>query len=193
MNVFKVKYWKIDKLNGTRKFNVRGSDINYERVLFDFTLSHLCERTYFHNYEWFMLNEHVFVKRLKANSVICEYQVSFFDIHNKSKLLETYKVEIECLENDHSKDLFLQQFEIKEPMHREIEKEKLPTAWFLEEPRAVRWFLLMLQEYKTLKALKNSGIFSKATYYRNLKKCEEKGLISNGKITRRLEVKKTRC
>lgn len=190
MNVFKVKYWKKNKPNGTRKFNIFGSDVNYEKVLFDGTLSHLCERTYFHNYEWFMLNEHVFVKRLKANSFICEYEVSLFDMHNTSKLLEVYNVEIECIENDQSCDLFNEENQLKEPLMRKIEKEKHLTDWFLKEPRAIRSFLLMLTRFENLKALKKSGYISKATYYRNLNICEEKGLIKNGKITRRIQVKK---
>lgn len=140
MNHFKVAYWKKNKPTGTRKYIVSGMKLSYEDVLFDFTLCHLCERNYFLDYEWFMLNEHVFVKRLRANSLICEYEVSLFDLQNRSILLEVYNVEIECLENDNSCNLFNEHYDLEEPRIKNTAKKKQPTEWLMEESPAIRNF-----------------------------------------------------
>lgn len=190
MSVFNVKYWKKNKPNGTRNFQVFGINLTYEKVLFEFTISHLCERNYSHNYEWFMLNEHVFAKRLIANGARCEYEILLYEMNNFRKLLAEYNIEIECLENDNSADIFKEALELKEPRIKKLAKEKSPTEWFLKESIAIRNFLIMLQDKGSLKELKKSNYLSKATYYRNLKTCEEKGYVKNGRLVKRLLVAK---
>ena len=67
-----------------------------------------------------------------------------------------------------------------------MEKDKIHSQWYLSESSAIRFFLLLLRESKNLEVLKTK--MSKATYYRNLKKCVERGYIVDGKLKRKIFV-----
>lgn len=192
MNVFNVSYWKKGKETGTRKYRLNSlcSD-TYESVLFEFTLNHLCESSYYWNYEWYMLNEDVFVKRIRANSLICEYEVILLHWRDRSKILANYIIEMECLESDGSVDILEQEKELKPLKLAKPLKEKLPTAWLKNESGAIRRFLYLLEHEGSLKALRNSVYMTKPTFYRNLKICQDKGYIVNGKLVKRLSVTKS--
>lgn len=190
MSVFTVNYWRKGKEQGKRGFIGFFNSTTYERVLFDSVLRDLCESTYSMHYEWFFLNNDIFIKRTKANGVRCEYTVRLFKLGDRSKLLSEYEVEIECLENDGSIDLLLQEEEMKEPKRIKPQKRKSTTEWFRKETWAIKWFLIYLNDVGSLKALKKSGKISKATYYRNLKVCLEKGYIKNDKLVKRIFVSK---
>ncbi len=68
------------------------------------------------------------------------------------------------------------------------EKEKKLTKWVQEESTAIRRFLIDLSHAGSLKKLKAKT--SKATYYRNLKLCREKGYIVGDKLVRKVYTKK---
>lgn len=193
MNVFNVRYWKKGKENGVRKYRLHSfcSD-TYESVLFEFTLDHLCESSYYWDYEWYMLNENIFVKRIRANSLICEYEVTLLDWSDRSKILANYIVEMECLEPENSDDILKQEKELKPIKLVKPLKEKLPTVWLKNESGAIRRFLYLLKHEGSLKALKGSKYMTKPTFYRNLKVCQEKGYIVDGKLVKRLSVAKSR-
>ncbi|WP_343633973.1 hypothetical protein [Fluviicola sp.] len=191
MNVFNVRYWKKGKENGVRKYRLHSlcSD-TYESVLFEFTLDHLCESSYYWDYEWYMLNEHVFVKRIRANSLICEYEVTLLHWKDRSKIVATYIVEMECLESENSDNILKQEKELKPLKLAKPLKEKLPTVWLKNESGAIRRFLYLLKHEGSLKALKGATYMTKPTFYRNLKVCQEKGYIVDGKLVKRLLVTK---
>lgn len=191
MSVFKVNYWRKGKEQGKRGFIGFFNSTTFEEVLFETTLSTLCESTYYTHYEWFFLNEVVFIKRAKANGARCEYNVLLFDLYDRSKLQSEYEVEIECLENDGSIDLLLQEKELKEPKRITSKKSRQLTEWFRKESTTIKCFLMLLQDTGSLKALRKSGMISKATYYRNLNVCVEKGYIKNDKLAKRLFVTKS--
>ncbi|WP_430405255.1 hypothetical protein [Fluviicola sp.] len=191
MSVFTVNYWRKGKEQGKRGFIGFFNSTTYERVLFDSVLGDLCESTYSMHYESFFLNNDIFIKRTKANGLRCEYTVRLFELGNRSTLLSEYEVEIECLENDNSIDLFLQEEELKEPKRVISKKTKQHTEWFRNETRGIKWFLIYLHNAGgSLRELKNSGIISKATYHRNLNACKEKGYIKNDKLVKRIFVTK---
>jgi hypothetical protein len=190
MSVFRVKYWKKGKPTGSRSYTYYAQSTTFEEVLFGLMLNHICERNYYINYEWFMINEWVFVKRVQANGITCEYVVTLLVWQDRSRIAAEYIVEIEYLENDGTVNI-LDQKEDLEPMVTETPKKtKLPTDWYKNETRGVRFFLLWLNQEGSLKALKKSNWMSKATYYRNLKICTEKGYIKDGKLVKRLFVSK---
>lgn len=190
MSVFKVNYWRKGKEKGKRGFTGFFNSTTFEQVLFESTITDLCESNYFTHYEWFYLNEVVFVKRIKANGVRCEYKVLLYNMYDRSKLLSEYEVEIECLENDKSVDILLEEITLEEPKRIKPEKKKQLTEWFRKESTTIKCFLMLLQDTGSLKELRKSGMLSKATYYRNLSVCIEKGYIKNDKLAKRLFVSK---
>lgn len=188
MNKFNVKYCRKNQIMGTQSFPVFAASTTSEEVLFEFVLSDLCESNYHTHYWWQMLNEHIFVKRIKAAGPLCEYQVLLFDIQERSKLVVEYEVEIDCIINDGTVDIFHQEEDLQTPTTKKPKKEKLPTEWFLKESSAIKGFLILLNHYGNLKELKMNT--NKATYYRNLKICLDKGYVKNGKLVKRLFVSK---
>lgn len=191
MSVFRVKYYRTGKARGARGFiSLHGR--SYEDVLINQAFDDLCQSVYQHTDRYVFLDNFAFVKRIRANSKLCIYQVMLFDWRDKTKLLAEYQVEIECEINDGLTDIFEQDCEfapVPEKTMSKPLKEKSPTTWLMQEPRAVRWFLIELYYSKSLKALKETR--SKATYHRNLKICQEKGYIVRNKLVKRIFVNKT--
>lgn len=184
-NQFTAKYYQTNK----PKVN-RGNDTLYilpsfEKVLVS-VLDMLCERVYFHS-DW-ILREGLIIKPIFCNKLLCEYSVKIPDLKNENKILKDYIIQIECnfdngiddvLEPNHDLD-----FIREEKVIGKIEKEKNHTKWYLKESLAIRFFLLLLYQSKNLEELKTK--ISKATYYRNLKICLEKGYIVDGKLKRKI-------
>jgi hypothetical protein len=137
-----------------------------------------------------MLNKYVFIHRKKAVGLNCEYIVSFPENCTFSNKKIEYEIEIECIKNDSKIDLFFEKFEYKTFSKYAIQKQKTTTDWFNNESIALKSFLIQLQNHGSLKALKKSGLISKATNYRNLKTCQEKGIIVDGKLAKRILVMK---
>jgi hypothetical protein len=194
MNAFRVKYFKTGKPKGARGFLCFDSR-TYEDVLFTQTINNLCMPNYQTEYWYVMLNEHIFIKRLRANSSICIYEVQLFDMSQRTKFLVEYQVEIECVENDGCGDILEQEQEIIPIEQRKpanpTKSERL-TEWYSKEPRAVRIFLFWLNKAGSLEELKKTmpETMSKATYYRNLKLCREKGFIKGNKMVKRIFINK---
>lgn len=189
MSEFVVKYWRKGKPTGARPFIALNS--TFEKVLFEMTLGDICESSYHTHYEWFYLNEIIFIKRTIANGPLCEYEVTLFDWYDKSKLQAEFIVEIECIINDNSVDVFEQneELQVAPTIVRKPIKEKEHTKWFLAEERATRSFLLSVYSFGGLKEVKR--LMSKATYHRNLKVCREKGYIVGDKVVKRIFISKT--
>jgi hypothetical protein len=189
---FNVSYYEESKPNGKRSF--LGKAPNYEIVLFNQVLDtiHL-QATKGYNYDWPFLNHSVFIQKTNMNSLICEYDVQIHHVHNRDKLLGNYKVEIECIapptDEVEQEILFEQYQEIgrKYESSKPVKSKRL-TTWLLQEDRAIKSFILDLYNAGSLKKLKVNA--SKATYYRNLKVCEEKGYVKNGKLVKRVYVTK---
>ena len=111
----------------------------------------------------------------------------------EGELSGNYKVEIECLnpptDEDEQKELFAQYQEIgKKYKAPKSEKSRQLTTWLREEGSGIKWFIINLHEAGSLKKLKKE--MPKATFYRNLKVCEEKGYIQKGKLVKRVYVTK---
>lgn len=190
---FKVTYYETSKPTGKRSF--LGIAMNYETVLFNQVLDtiHL-QSTNGYNYDWLFLNHSVFAQRTNMNTMICEYDVQIYHPLKEGELSGNYKVEIECLnppkEAQEQEELFEHYREIgikyKEPEPR---KSKQLTSWLQNEDRRIKWFIIQLNSAGSLKALKKE--LSKATYYRNLRECEQKGYIQNGKLVKRVFITKS--
>lgn len=195
INLFEVKFWEEGKPQGTRSFQARNYD-SYEKILFNCVLSGLCMRKYHTEYEWFMLNEHVFIKRINANSHICEYRIQLYDMFNREKFICDFNVEIHTITycypdgEDYLKMLLSEEKEYQKKESQLTEKDnrtngnKKLTKWVLEESSAIRWFLIQLINAGSLKNLQKE--MNKATYYRNLKECREKGYIEGDKLKRKV-------
>lgn len=189
---FNVSYYEESKPNGKRSF--LGLAPNYEVVLFNQVLDtiHL-QSTKGYNYDWPFLNHSVFIQKTNMNSLICEYEVQIHHVHNWDNLLGNYIVVIECITPPTTEDELEILFEQYQDIGRKYEspkplKSKRLTTWLLQEDRAIKSFILDLYNAGSLKKLKANA--SKATYYRNLKVCEEKGYVKNGKLVKRVYVTK---
>jgi hypothetical protein len=194
MYKFNVTYFETSKPTGKRSYT--GIYNAYEDALFTsfgvLETIHL-QATKGYHYDWMFLNHSVFVQRTNMNSMICEYDVQIYHPNKEGELKGKYKVEIECLnppnEIQGQDELFYHYREIgkkyKAPKPR---KSKQLTSWLKNEDRAIQWFIIQLKIVGSLKALKKE--LSKATYFRNLKVCEEKGYIQNGKLVKRVFVTK---
>lgn len=189
---FNVSYYEESKPNGKRSF--LGMAPNYEIVLFNQVLDtiHL-QATKGYNYDWPFLNHSVFIQRTNMNSMICEYNVQIHHVHNWDKLLGNYKVEIECITpptNEGEQEMLFEHYQEigRKYESPEPKKSKQLATWLQNENRAIKWFLLDLHNTGSLKRLKVE--MSKATYYRNLKLCEEKGYIKKGKLVKRIWISK---
>jgi len=190
MNTFKVEYCKKGKPTSTQKFYSMHTT-SYEDVLFSHTLNKLCLSTYQVD-DWSLgLNENIFICRGSANSKLCTYNIHLFDMQNKMKLLAEYWVNIECIENDGLSDIFEQLYEIIPVQECKIQKrlkKQQPTEWIKKEKTSIQKFVILLDKFKSLKKLKE--IMPKATYYRNLKICREKGYIQGNRLAKRVFVSK---
>ncbi|MFM1946018.1 MAG: hypothetical protein RL207_301 [Bacteroidota bacterium] len=194
MYKFNVTYFETSKPTGKRSYT--GIYNAYEDALFTsfgvLETIHL-QATKGYHYDWMFLNHSVFVQRTNMNSMICEYDVQIYHPNNEGELKGKYKVEIECLNppksQEEQKELFRHFNEIgKKYKPSKQEKSKQHTTWLINEDRGIRWFIIQLHEARSLKKLKKE--IPKATYYRNLKVCEEKGYIQNGKLVKRVFVTK---
>lgn len=194
MNQFKVNYYEISKPTGKRSY--LGVYRTFEEVLFAsfgvIETIHL-QATKGYPYDWMFLNHSVFVQRTNMNSMICEYDIQIHHPNKWDEVKGNYKVEIECLTPPVDPEFQNQLFEHNREIGRsykspKTKKYKQLTSWLLNENRGVRWFILQLHESGSLKALKKE--IPKATYYRNLKVCKEKGYVQNGKLVKRVYVTK---
>jgi hypothetical protein len=190
MNYFRVSYQKKNKPTGTRTFDVLSENATFEYILIDNILNVLCESALGQPYYWEMLNKYVFIHRKKAVGLDCQYIISILDNRTSSNKKIEFEIEIECIKNNSEIDLFFERFEYKTFSKQVIQKKKTTTDWFKKEPAAIKSFLINLEQHSSLKALKKSGLISKATYYRNLKTCQEKGIIVDGKLVKRILVMK---
>ena len=184
MNTFEVKYEKKGKPTSLRKFKMYGGN-NYEDILFDSVLNIICNSLYKMDYFYSFLGNTIFIKRLSANIFRCNYIVECREFRNSSKVIFNYNVEIECLSEVKPEKLLEEcriQFQDDKPKEK---KDKNFTKWVLNERRAIRNFLYF---WSIEGDLKKSNCFSKATYYRNLKECIEKGYIKDGKLVRKVIV-----
>lgn len=191
---FNVSYYEESKPNGKRSY--LGIYSTYEDVLFTsfgvLEAIHL-QSTKGYHYDWPLLNHSVFIQRTNMNIMICEYDVQIYHPLKEGELSGNYKVEIECLnppkEAQEQEELFEHYRVIgskyKAPKPR---KSKQFTSWLQNEDRAIQWFMIQLNSAGSLKGLKKE--LSKATYYRNLRVCEEKGYIQNGKLVKRVFITK---
>lgn len=192
---FECTFWEDGKPTGTRSFRVVNYD-SYEDILFGCVMNDICMRKYHMDYWWPMLNDHVFINRAHANSHICEYKIDLYDPWKKDKLIGTFYVEISTLSyaypkgEDPTKLLLVENNEYKQRkvIEKKPPKEEHLTNWVKNETTAIRWFLMGLVHAGSLRALK--GKMSKATYYRNLKLCREKGYIVGDKLVRKVFIKK---
>lgn len=192
MNQFEVKFWEEDKPTGTRSFPCNNYD-SFEEVLFNCVISDLCMRKYDTEYWWPMLGDHVFVQRLHANAHICEYEITLNALSDRTKFLAKFRVEIQTIwyateHPDYPEILLCEEQDVDKRVDHSKKKEKHFTKWILEESRAVRMFLLDLHLAGSLRELKKNT--NKATYYRNLKICREKGFIVGDKLVRKVFVTK---
>lgn len=192
---FECKFWEEGKPTGTRGFLVVNHD-SYEEILVECVMNDICLRKYHMDYWWPMLNDHIFVKRMHANSHICEYKIDLYDPRKKDNLIGTFFVEITTLsysfpKGDNPTKLLLEEsneYKQKRIAIQKAAKEEHLTKWVREETRAIRWFLLDLAKEGSLKGVKEK--MSKATFHRNLKVCRDKGYIVGDKLVRKVYVKK---
>jgi hypothetical protein len=191
---FKVTYYEISKPTGKRSY--LGNYDAYEDSLFAsfgvLETIHL-QATKGYHYDWMFLNNSVFVQRINMNTLICEYDVQIYHPSKEGELIGNYRVEIECLnppkEIQKQDELFYHYREIGEKHEKpKPTKAKKLTSWLQNEDRGIKWFIIQLNDQGSLKKLKMQ--MSKATYYRNLKACKEKGYIQNGKLVKRVYVTK---
>lgn len=189
---FKVTYYETSKPTGKRSFPAYYP--NYEDILFDAVIDAIhTQATNGYHYDWPFLNHSVFAQRTNMNTMICEYDVQIYHPLKEGELSGNYKVEIECLnppkEAQEQDELFYHYREIGiKYKETEPRKSKQLTSWLQNEDRRIKWFIIQLNSAGSLKALKKE--LSKATYYRNLKECEEKGYIQNGKLVKRVFITK---
>lgn len=190
MNEFEVKFWEEGKPTGARTFLATNYE-SFESVLFNCVLSDICMRKYETEYWWSMLGDHVFVNRLRANSHICEYEITLNTLHNRTRLLAKFRVEIHTIRYatghpEYPEILLRQEQDVDRRVEHPKKKEQHFTKWILKEPRATRMFLVDLHLAGSLRELKKN--MNKATYYRNLKVCREKGFIDGDKLVRKVFV-----
>jgi hypothetical protein len=60
------------------------------------------------------------------------------------------------------------------------------SKWAKEESGAIKRYLSLLSIEGSLQNLRSKSYMSRATYYRNLKYCQEKGYIVDGKLVRKV-------
>lgn len=189
MSEFIVKYWRKDKRTGTQSYGVKADSFTYENVLFQFVLNDICKSTYHVEYFFPMLNDDVFIKRINVNNFICSYEIILCNNYTKA-VVDEFFVEIKCKINDESIDLSeeLNSLEAYKPLSNGQEKTKQLTEWLIKENYGVRMFIVMLESYGSLKKLKSH--YSKSTYHRNLKICQDKGYVKNGELAKRVYITK---
>ena len=145
-------------------------------------------RNYNMDYWYSMLGSDIVFTRKTIGETLCTYTITVRKHGLSSAILNEYIVEIDCRLNSKQIDLFEEyQSEHLEPI-RSLKKEKTKqlAKWLSRETRAVRWFLFQLHEHKELAELKKH--MSKATYFRNLKICVDKGYIKDGRLIRKVMV-----
>lgn len=188
---FKVSLYEKSKPNGKRSLLCGSS--SYENCLFSFPMDDIHKRATGYHYDWMFLNQSVFVQRTNINLLICEYKIQVYDCFIYGKLKGEFVVEMECLnppQDKQSQELLFEHYkEIgKKFKVSKTSKSKHLTTWVLNESGAIRVFVIQLQEAGSLKKLKKE--IPKATYYRNLKICEEKGYVKDKKLVKRVWVSK---
>jgi hypothetical protein len=187
---FIVKYWKKNKKRGTQSFAIYGESLTYENILFDCVLNSICESHYQHHYFFSFLDNHLFRKRVQATEHICKYEVQVYDMFDRSKLIAEYEVEMECVVKLRSNDILVENIEYL-PRPNIKSKEKQLSEWFTKESTATKSFLRQLDMEGSLSRLKKQSYMYKSTFYINLKVCEDKGYIKDGKIVKRLFITKS--
>jgi hypothetical protein len=187
-NYFVATYAKVGKPTSTRKGRYRYP--TFEDVFQDI-LNTICKSVY--KMDWhFMIDEDIVVESLMENKIICHYLVKPLDHNTRIPICE-YEIEIECI-YDSGEIVIMRQFSTREEpsVQKAVKPEKKKkgyTKWVLQETPAIKWFLIQLaSKGGDLKLLKSDPYMTKATYYRNLKRCEEKGYIINGKLVRKVYV-----
>lgn len=121
------------------------------------------------------------------NLLICDYKIQVYDCFILGKLIGEFIVEMECLnpsKDKQSQELLFDHYkEIgKKFILSKTSKSKHLTTWVLNESRAIRSFVMQLQEAGSLKKLKKE--MPKASYYRNLKIFEERGYVKDKKLVK---------
>ena len=188
-NVFTAKFWDVNKPNGSRSLGTYLDSFNFEDILQRILLEDLCEKVYNHS-DRMIIENNVIIEKIKINPLICEYSVKFKNLMDDSKITREFHIRIECVKNFGNSNINEEQIPSIYLSNRKIVskvlKEKKITNWVLNEKSAIKRFLIKVNEVKNLDELKHS--MPKATYYRNMKYCKEKGYIINGKLTRKVMV-----
>jgi len=144
------------------------------------------------NYDFAFLGDIIIIKRIKANVYVGSYSVECMDIEEKDKVVANYFVEIEHC-SSLELNFLVEEFRIQYQEERNNlvhgsepkKKEKKLSKWIMKESKGIRDLLSYMAE-NNIDIYKE--IYSKATYYRNKKLCEEKGYIKNGKLVRKVFV-----
>jgi hypothetical protein len=184
MNIFEASYQRKDKVNSRIVKSGEFFTDTYESVLMGFLLKEICEIHITHYDEYMFVNNCVFVRRISANAANCIYEVVMEKPFGNHEVFK-FDVFIECLSREEGSDIYKEKWKFKKYESLAEKKKKKKNEWWANEPYAIKNFLFQLSQFENLKELKKSGVLSKATYYRNLKKCQERGLIKDGKIVKR--------
>lgn len=104
MNLFSVEYRKVGKPTSTRKFTLVSPD-TYDRILYDDVINNITMSVYKTELLGFELEEMIDVRRIVANQLMCEYQITLKDINRTGKTVAEYEVEINCLTKTSDIDL----------------------------------------------------------------------------------------
>lgn len=186
MNKFEASYQRKDRENSRIVKSGEFFTDTYESVLMGFLLKEICEIHITHYDEYMFVNNCVFVRRISANAANCIYEVVMEKPYGNHEVFR-FDVFIECLSMEEGSDIYKEEWKFKGYEPNAEKKKKKKNEWRASEPVAIKKFLYLLSQFENLNELKKSNLLSKATYYRNLKKCEERGLINDGKIVKRIK------
>lgn len=186
-NIYQIAYFKKGKPTGKRKFIFHGNS-TFEEILFDCVLNPICNSVYKMDYWYAMLGTNLIITRKSIGGLICIYSIVMKAWKESKPILCEYEVEINCLFDTKEIDLFEEyRNEPGEiPYPKIVEKSKTLAKWVRAETHGIKHFLIELDRIKELKLLKQK--MSKATFYRNLKTCLERGYVKDEKLVRRVWV-----
>lgn len=188
LNTYSISYTKIGKPTSTRKLKL-ACHKTFEEIIEDPMLNILSNKVYKIDYWYEMAEKHVTYKRIRGAGNTCTYHITFKSLDKKLETIAKYKIEIECEKNIAKLDLLSEEGEEDIEEGTTIDpklKSKKPAKWLRKESTGVKKLLFLLAETKDIDKVKTT--MSKATFYRNLKICEEKGYIKEGKLLKKVMV-----
>lgn len=185
-NSYKISYTKIGNPTGTRKLKLVCCK-TFEEIIQDYMLNVLTNSVYQQDYWHEMAERHVKYKRTRGAGNTCTYHITFKSLDKKMDVIAKYEIEIECEKNTAGIDLLSEEENKEEAANDQPQPPSKKTAkWVQKEGKGVRNFLILLSETKDIDKLRNT--MSKASFYRNLKICEEKGYVKEGQLLRKVMV-----